>query len=108
MEQKIVDMAISARDSQGNLYVPDGNLNMVEKFDSDGNFLLRWGTLGTGMGEFSNPRGITIDHDNNIVVFDEANYRLQVFNSLGVYQDQIPLSEEQHQKVEEQMNRSAA
>ena len=42
-----------ARDSLGNLYVTDGRLDCVLKFDLHGNFLLKWGLSGNGDGQFA-------------------------------------------------------
>jgi len=40
-------------DSLGNIYVTDGEGKRVQKFDSNGNFLSKWGNSGTGEGEFA-------------------------------------------------------
>src|SRR5687767_9169273 len=46
-----------ATDSAGNVYVTDYTAlsNQVQKFSSNGTFLLSWGFLGTGGGGFANP-----------------------------------------------------
>ena len=50
-----------AADAQGNIYVMDTNHFHVQKFDSEGNFLLMWGSEGSGEGQFGDilnpPRG---------------------------------------------------
>ncbi len=35
-----------AVDNQGNLYVADMDRDMIQKFDSNGKFLAKWGSLG--------------------------------------------------------------
>jgi DNA-binding beta-propeller fold protein YncE len=49
-----------------------------------GNFLGKWGTPGSGDGQFSSPAGIAIDSTSgNIFIADRANDRIQVFDSNG-------------------------
>ena len=45
-------------DSQEHLYVTDEQNQRVTVFDSDGQFLRKWGTPGRGDGEFNGPAGI--------------------------------------------------
>ena len=42
-------------------------------------FLLKWGSLGTGDGQFNTPHGIAVDSSNNIYVADTNNARIQKF-----------------------------
>jgi tripartite motif-containing protein 71 len=42
-------------------------------------FLYSFGEYGKGEGEINYPRGVTCDHDGNIVVSDTLNHRIQVF-----------------------------
>lgn len=46
------------------------------------NFLLKWGTTGSGTGQFLTPRGIAVDSAGNVYVPDQ-NTRVQKFNSAG-------------------------
>jgi streptogramin lyase len=68
-------------DSQDNLYVAETFNDRVEKFDSSGNFLLNWGTSGSGPGEFDWPKSITVDSEDNVYV--EDGVRVQKFSSGG-------------------------
>lgn len=47
------------------------------------NFLLKWGSYGTGDGYFQYPYGITVDSAGNVYVADSANNRIQKFTSDG-------------------------
>lgn len=53
--------------------------NRVQKFDSDGNFITKWGSEGSGEGQFNRPLGISVDSEGNVYVVDTGNYRIQVF-----------------------------
>src|ERR687889_440820 len=46
------------------------------------NFLLKWGTSGTGAGQFTTPRGIAVDGAGNVYVPDQFT-RVQKFDSGG-------------------------
>ena len=61
------------------IYVADRNNNKIQVFDSSGNFLTEFGSLGTGDGQFDHPGGIAI---GSIVISDDFNFRIQVFDSL--------------------------
>ena len=65
-------------DSSDNVYVGDfGENNRIQKFDSEGDLLTKWGTPGTGDGQFINPAGLAADASNNIYVVDGGNNRVQ-------------------------------
>lgn len=75
-----------AIDGQGNVYVADGGNARIQKFDSEGNFLTKWGSLGDGDGQFTRPMDLTIDQDGNVYVIDDRSSprgRIQKFDSNG-------------------------
>ena len=59
------------------------NNNRVQKFDSDGNFITKWGSNGTDNGNFRSPTGIAVDSSDNVYVADNFNNRIQKFDSDG-------------------------
>lgn len=73
-----------AIDSENNIYVVDSGNSQVKKFDSTGKFLLLWGSVGTGYGQFKNPTGIFSDQ-NYIYVADTGNARIQKFDKSGTF-----------------------
>ena len=64
------------------MYVSDA-ANRIQKFDSSGNLISRWGSYGSGNGQFCSPVGITIDSDDFIYVVDQGNKRIQKFDRAG-------------------------
>ena len=71
-----------AFDSENNLYVTDLGNARVQKFDSNGNFLLEWGSKGTESGQFGHPSGIAIS-DEFVFVVDNRNHNVQKFDLDG-------------------------
>jgi DNA-binding beta-propeller fold protein YncE len=69
-----------AIDSQGNVHIADYTYNRIQKFDSEGLFLMQWGSPGRGDGQFNLPWGIALDGKGNIFVSEYANARVQKFS----------------------------
>ena len=61
------------------MYLSDMGNFRIQKFDSNGNFITKWGTEGEGEGEFKIPEGIAIDSSDNVYVADTHNSRIQKF-----------------------------
>ncbi len=72
-----------AVDESGNIYVAEYGNHRIQKFDSEGNLLARWGTRGPGDGQFDHPRGVAVDGSGNVYVADTGNNRIQKFDSGG-------------------------
>jgi hypothetical protein len=70
-------------DSQGNLYAMESSSNQVVKFDSQGNFILAWGSSGEGEGKFMTTNRIACDSQDNVYVVDHDLNLIQKFNSTG-------------------------
>ena len=74
-------------DSKGNIYVLDGKMTRIVKFNKDGTFLLRFGKKGQGPGEFEFPENMAIDSEQKIfvlgigkvLIFDDEGNHLQSF-----------------------------
>ncbi len=52
----------------------------------------KFGSSGSGNGQFSSPSGIAFDAEGNIYVTDRSNDRVQIFDSNGNYLDQFGTS----------------
>jgi tripartite motif-containing protein 71 len=74
-----------ATDQDGNVYVSDTSNARIQKFQSDGQPLLKWGRDGSFDGAFFYPRGVAVDFVGNIYVADESNNRIQKFDSRGSF-----------------------
>ena len=50
----------------------------LQVFDSDGDFQFSFGSNGEGNGQFNAPTGVAVDAQDNIIVADWGNSRVQV------------------------------
>ena len=63
----------------------DLEADTVQKFTSDGRFILKWGTQGSEPGQILGPESVAVDHTGFIYVADRMNYRIQKFTPDGHY-----------------------
>ena len=66
-------------DGSGNVYVADSGNHRIQKFSSSGGFLAKWGTKGSGDGQFNFPEGVAVDGSGNVYVTDSRKHRIQKF-----------------------------
>ncbi|MDY6968019.1 MAG: hypothetical protein SVR08_05125, partial [Spirochaetota bacterium] len=71
-------------DNDGNIYVVDSGNNRIQKFDSDGGFILQFGESGEYEGQLQNPSDIVV-FNNVVYVTDSGNNRLSCFDTSGNY-----------------------
>jgi len=69
----------------GIVYVTDTNNSRVQYFSADGTFLGKWGSAGSGDGQFASAEGIAVAPDGTVYVADLANHRIQHFSATGAY-----------------------
>jgi hypothetical protein len=69
-----------AVDSSGNVYVIDTWNKNIQKFDSNGVFITKWGSNGSADGQFNGPSGIAADSSGSVYVIDAGKNRIQVFS----------------------------
>jgi hypothetical protein len=74
-----------AIDNQGNVFVSDTFNHRIQKFNSNGQFITKWGSEGSGDGEFRSPTGIAIDKSGKVNVIGVDNDRIQQFTSDGKF-----------------------
>ena len=58
--------------------------HFLQVFDSDGEFLFTFGSHGEGNGQFNAPTGIAVDENDNIIVADWGNCRIQVRERVAI------------------------
>ena len=68
---------------QPTIFVADSGNNRLQAFDSSGSYLGQIGSLGSGLGQFNQPQGVTVRPNGDIVVVDSGNNRLQLFTFDG-------------------------
>jgi DNA-binding beta-propeller fold protein YncE len=62
---------------------------------------MKFGTFGSGNGQFRTPIDLAIDPSNNIYVSDSDNNRIQVFNNNGTYITQFGNTGALHEMIED-------
>ena len=81
--RKLIWPTAIAVDRDVNVYVSDERRHDVQVFNRNGEFLRRWGSQGTGPGQFNRPSGLSADIDGNVYVVDSLNNRVQKLTSDG-------------------------
>jgi len=67
-----------ALDDEKNIYVSDGQLNVINVLRHDGQFLCKFGLGGARPGELNVPSGLWIESES-LYVADSKNHRVQIF-----------------------------
>ncbi len=67
--------------SDGSVYVADMGSHRIQKFTSEVVFVTKWGSLGTGNGQFDVRCGVSVAPDGSVYVSDMDNHRIQQFSS---------------------------
>ena len=61
------------------------NNKRIQKFDSNGSFILEWGILDEGAGEFLHLHGVAIVSNNDVYVADTEISDILKFNKEGQF-----------------------
>jgi len=62
------------------VYISDTGNKRIVVFDNEGEFLVEFGDVGLGDGQFDEPSGLALDEQGNLYVADTWNQRIQVFS----------------------------
>ncbi len=78
----------------GDIFVAEGHGNnpannpaRILKFNSEGQFLMEWGEMGSGPGQFMQPHALAMDSRGRLFVGDRSNNRVQIFDQDGKFID---------------------
>ena len=73
-------------DGNGNVYVADTGNYRIQKFSGTGQFLAKWGSNGSGDGQFAGaPKAIAVSPAGDVYVEDGANQRIERFDASGAF-----------------------
>ena len=62
------------------MFVADQGNSRIQVFDSSGTFITKFGTFGSGDGQFNDLSGVAVNPTTgNVFVADSDNNRVQVF-----------------------------
>ncbi len=77
-------MSICFDPANGDIYAADMDDHKIMVFDSDGNYLRKFGSYGQGPGSFIRPYQVQV-WNNRVVVNDVGNLRFQILDKSGKY-----------------------
>jgi DNA-binding beta-propeller fold protein YncE len=75
--------SVAADPKSGDVFVGTGAGNEIIRFDHSGKLLKRWGSRGTGHGQFNWVFGIAVDQYGSVWATDWGNGRIQRFDENG-------------------------
>ena len=85
------DPAVLAFLPDGSFYLGDGYWNTrVVKYNAKGEYVMEWGELGKGPGQFDLVHGLAVDRDHRVYVGDRSNDRIQIFTEDGKFIEEWP------------------
>ena len=69
----------------GDVYVWDGQANVLRRYDSTGTFVRQVGRKGGGPGEYDMPIGMDALPDGRLAIWDARHQRVNVYDSTGTF-----------------------
>jgi DNA-binding beta-propeller fold protein YncE len=76
-------LGLAVDEITGWVYVADSDAHRIQKFGSDGTFLMKWGVHGMGEGQFLWARNVEVDSSGLVYVVDGDMERVQIFDNTG-------------------------
>lgn len=67
----------------GDVYIVDAASNRVQVTNTDGVFIIQFGSRGQGAGEMDRPRSAAVAPDGFVWITDRSNHRIQKFGAAG-------------------------
>jgi NHL repeat len=65
--------------------ITPAQVSLPQQSDLTGVFLGKFGSNGTGGGQFQSPKGIAVNSTGQVYVTDNSNHRVQIFSSNGTF-----------------------
>ena len=81
------DIFVSDGHSGQNPNPAEGSTGRIIKFSAEGEYIMEWGRIGDGPGEFRTPHGMAFDSQGRLFVADRGNHRIQIFDQDGNHLD---------------------
>jgi len=78
-------------DNKMNIYVLDQNLRHIQVYNANGSYIQTIGRKGQGPGELSNPLSIHMTTDQEILICDPGNQRLNYYSLNGKFIRHVPI-----------------
>jgi sugar lactone lactonase YvrE len=72
-----------ATDALGNIYLADFDMGEIRKYDANHQLLKKFGTQGSGDGQFNGVRELAIGANQKLYALDQNNNRVQIFDLEG-------------------------
>ena len=69
----------------GRVYVADYANHRIQVFDTNGNYITKWGTYGAENGQIHKASALTVVPSGKIYLSDQFNYRIQEFTTNGTF-----------------------
>jgi sugar lactone lactonase YvrE len=67
------------------VYVADSQNHRIQRFDAGGIYELKWGSQGSGNGQFDQPVGVAVSPSGLVYASDQYNNRMQRFSAAGLF-----------------------
>lgn len=74
------DIAVA---KDGSIYVLDRQIPTIRMYDANGKYVRTIGRRGQGPGEIASPSGIGVLPDGRLLLWDTANWRVNVYSATG-------------------------
>ena len=71
------------------MYVTEEANHRIQMLTCSGKFLGKFGSRGSGNGQFVNPMGVCVGRNGMVYVGDYGNHRVQIFHEDGTYSHNI-------------------
>jgi hypothetical protein len=88
-EYMLGDIADIALGRDGSIFALDRQVPVVRQYDAQGKFVRNIGRRGQGPGEMRSPSGIALTRDGRLLLWDTANWRINIYSATGDILPQI-------------------